>query len=443
MAELLRAIRKAPRVREAPAVAEQPQSARTSKWDLLLVCVAVYLATSIGRVHQLFPILSVFKPALVATVLAIGLYLLQQYGQRRIALLNSSTTTCLLGLVVWGALSIPFALTQGVAFQFWIDFDRTVVMTLVIAGSVRDARDLSRLMFVYGGATVLYTAVVLSRFQLGGGDNWRLGRLFFYDANDMATLIASAMPFALYFLLGQRRLVVRILAVFGLAILAVGLIRSGSRGGFVALLAIVMFMLLGFTTISTRARLIGSAGILAVVFVAASDRYWQQMQTIFNPRQDYNLTSEEGRLKVWTRGLGYMIDHPLVGVGGDNFAVAEGTISAFARRAERGAGVHWGAAHNAFIQVGAELGVPGLLLFIGLLATAFRSLRRVTRRAARAGPAGADLSRLAQTLMAALIGFGVGAFFLSLAYMDMLYTLIALSIALAKVARVATAPARV
>src|SRR5438270_13840902 len=90
MAELLRATRKAPRVREAPAVAEQPQSARTSKWDLLLVCVAVYLATSIGRVHQLFPILSVFKPALVATVLAIGLYLLQQYGQRRIALLNSS-----------------------------------------------------------------------------------------------------------------------------------------------------------------------------------------------------------------------------------------------------------------------------------------------------------------------------------------------------------------
>src|SRR5436853_5257259 len=102
--------------RRAASVAQSTSALRTPSWDLLLVCVAVYLATSIGRVHQLFPILSVFKPALVATVLAIGLYLLQQYGQRRIALLNSSTTTCLLGLVVWGALSIPFALTQGVAF---------------------------------------------------------------------------------------------------------------------------------------------------------------------------------------------------------------------------------------------------------------------------------------------------------------------------------------
>lgn len=442
-----------PITREAPAVAPVapvPRMApaassvsRVTAWDLLLVCVAVELATSVGRIHQLFPILSLFKPVLLPTVLAIGLFLLQQSAQRRIGLLNSATTTCLLGLVVWGALSIPFALNQGVAFSLWANFVRTVLMTLVIAGSVRDARDLSRLMFVYCGSTVLYTAVVLSRFQLGGGDSWRLGRLYYYDANDMATLIACAMPFALYFFLGQRRRVVRILAVFGLAVLAVGLIRSGSRGGFVALLAVVMFVLLGFTTISARARLIGLAGILAVVFSAASDRYWKQMQTIFNPHQDYNVTSDEGRLRVWKRGLGYMIDHPVVGVGGDNFAVAEGTISAYAKRAERGAGVRWGAAHNTFIQVGAELGVPGLLLFIGLLVTTFRSLRRVARRAARAGPAGANLSRLAQALMAALIGFTVGSFFLSLAYTDMLYTLIALSIALAKVARVATAPAPV
>jgi O-antigen ligase len=399
------------------------------------------VATSIGRVHQLFPILSYLRPALVATVLAIGLYLLQQYGQRQIGKLSCSMTMCLLGLVVWGALSIPFALNQGVAFNFWINFVRTVVMTLVIAGSVRHARDVSRLMFVYCASTMVYTGVVLSRFQLGGGDSWRLGRLYYYDANDMATLIASAMPFALYFLLGQRRPVVRVLAVFGLAILAVGLIRSGSRGGLIALLAVIMFVLLGFTTISARARLIGLVGILVVVFATASDRYWQQMQTILNPRQDYNLTSDAGRLKVWKRGLGYMIDHPIVGVGGNNFGVAEGTISPLAKRAERGLGIRWGAAHNMFIQVGAELGVPGLLIFVGLLVTAFKSLRRVTRRAARAGPAAADLSRLAHALMAALVGFTVGSFFLSLAYMDMLYTLIALSIALAKVARVATPPA--
>ena len=424
----------------ATAVASPVPGAPVRAWDALLVCVAVYIATSIGRVHQLFPILGFIKPALLATVLTIGLWLLQQYGQRRIRLLNSTTTTCLIGLVIWSALSVPFALNQGVAFEFWINFVRTVVMTLVIASSIRNARDLSRLMFVYCGATVLYTGVVLSRFQLGSGDAWRLGRLFYYDANDMATLITTAMPFALYFLLGQRRPIVRGLAGVGLAVLAVGLIRSGSRGGFIALLAVALFVLLGFTTISARARLMGLVAILAVVFTAASDRYWQQIQTIFNPQQDYNLTSDEGRIKVWKRGLAYMIDSPVLGVGGQNFAVAEGTISPLARLQERGRGVRWGAAHNTFIQVGAELGVPGLLLFMGVIATAFGSLRRVTRLAGRSGPAAGDLSRLAQALTAALIGFVTGSVFLSLAYHDILYTLLAFTLALAKIAHHADTP---
>ena len=404
-----------------------PSRERPLAWDTLLVCVAVYLATSVGRIHQLFPILGVFKPALLATALAIGLYLLQQHGRRRMHLLNARTTTCLLGLLLWGALSIPFALNQGVAFHFWIDLARTIVMALIIAGSVRGARDLSRLMFVYCAVTVLFTGVILSRFQLGG-DSWRLGRLYYYDANDLATLIATAMPIALYFLLGQRRPLVRLLAVAGLLILSVGLIRSGSRGGFIALLAVALFVLLGFTTISARARVAGLIAILAVVFAAASDRYWEQMQTIINPRQDYNLTSDEGRLKVWKRGVDYMLDHPVLGVGGQNFAVAEGTISPLARRRELGRGVRWGAAHNTFIQVGAELGIPGLLLFLGVLVTAFRSLRRVARRAP-------ELARLSQALTAALIGFLAGSIFLSLAYHDMLYTLIAFALALTKVAR--------
>lgn len=433
MAELARATR---RGTPAPPATQPVIAARRPKWDLLLGCVAVYLATSVGRVHQLFPILAVFKPALVATVLAVGLYLLQQYGPRRMRLLRSPVTTCMLGLLVWGALSVPVALNHGVAFQFWTDFARTVLMALVIAGSVRSVSDVSRLVLVYAGVTVLYTGVVLSRFQLGGADSWRLGRLYNYDANDLATLIASAMPLVLYFVLGHRRLVVRILAIAGLAVLLVGLIRSGSRGGFIALLAIIAFVLVGFTTVSARARMIGLAAILAVIFGASSDRYWTQMQTLLNPQQDYNLTSDAGRVQIWKRGLGYMMSHPLLGVGGQNFGVAEGTISPLARRQERGIGVRWGAAHNTFIQVGAELGLPGLLLFIGMIAAAFKSLRRVSRQWTRAGPAGADLSRLAQALTAALISFVVGSFFLSLAYMDMLYTLLAFSIALGKVARV-------
>ncbi len=421
-----------PRSSAAPQMSAPTRSAQPPEWDLLLVCVAAHIANYVGRVPQLFPVLLPLKLPLLAKLLAIGLYLLHHPGQRRSALLRSPMTTCVLGLLLWGGLSVPGALYQGLAFRAWTDFAWTVVMFLVVAGSIRSTRDVERLSLVYFGVTVLYTMVVLSRFQLGA--DWRLGDLYYYDANDFATLIVSAMPFGLYIVLAQRRPLLRLLAVLGLVVLAVGLTRSGSRGGFLALLAVVAFFLLGFTTIRARSRVVGLVVVLAVVFTTASDRYWTQMQTILNPDRDYNVASDEGRIRVWERGLDYLAGRPVLGVGISNFQVAEGTIAPKARLRERGLGVRWQAAHNSFIQVGAELGTPGLLLFIALFATAFASLRRVARHARGAEPPAADVSRLAQTLMAALVGFVVGAFFLSLAYTDMLYTLAALAVGLRKVA---------
>jgi O-antigen ligase len=428
---------------EDPAGEAPPQETRAPRWDLLRVCVAVYVATAVGRVHELFPILLPLKPALLSAMLAMALYLLQPSNRWRLGLLRSSTTTCVLALAFWGALTVPMALNRGLAFQTWTDFARTVVMCLVVAASVRGTRDVERLLLVYFGATAVYTGVVLSRFQLGSGSNWRLDNLYTYDANDLATLIATAMPLGLYFVVGQRRRPwVRVLAGAGLAILAVGLIRSGSRGGFLAFLAVTAFVLLRVTTIPARSRLAGLVVILAVVFGTASDKYWSQMQTIFHPKQDYNVTDDAGRIQIWKRGVGYMLGQPMFGVGIRNFQVAEGTISPRARLQERGVGVWWGAAHNSYVQAGAELGIPGLLFFLGMFATAFASLRRAARNALRVRPAGSEVSRLAQSLMAALVGFAAGAVFLSLAYSDMLYMLMGFVIALLKAVRLEAARER-
>jgi len=413
-----------------------PAASAAPRWDPLLICIAVYVAAAVGRIHDLFPVLALFKPALTAGALGIALYLLQRSRVRRMQRVRSRTAVCLLGLVLWSALSVPGALNQGTAFHSWTELCRTAAISFVIAASVRGVRDVERVALVYFGVTVVYAIVVLARFQLDA-ESWRLGRLYYYDANDFATLVLTAMPLGLYFVLAKRRPVVRAAALAGLALLAVCLIRSGSRGGFLAFLVVAAFVLMRVTTIPARSRLAGLVLILAVLSATASDQYWAQMQTIVRPKHDYNLTSEEGRLKVWNRGFDYMSAHPVFGVGANNFPVAEGTISPLARLQERGIGVRWGAAHNSYVQVAAELGIPGFVLFVALLWTAFASLRRVASRR-RGGSTRAptdEFSRLAQTLMAALIGFAVGAFFLSLAYTDMLYTLVAMTMGLAKTAR--------
>ena len=138
-------------------------------------------------------------------------------------------------------------------------------------------------------------------------------------------------------------------------------------------------------------------------------------------------------MKIWGRGIVYMVEHPIFGVGANNFPVAEGTISPLARRQEYGLGVKWGAAHSTFVQIGAELGFPGLLMVIAVLGSSYLALRRVTKMGNVAGRQRPPPVRLAQALTASLVGFTVGAFFLSLAYSEMLYALVGLTIALQKV----------
>ena len=232
-------------------------------WDPLLICIAVYVAAAVGRIHDLFPVLAVFKPALTAGTLAIALYLLQRSRVRRMQRVRSRTAVCLLGLVLWSALSVPGALNQGTAFQSWTELCRTAAISFVIAASVRSVRDVERVALVYFGVTVVYAIVVLARFQLDA-ESWRLGRLYYYDANDFATLVVTAMPLGLYFVLAKRRPVVRAAALAGLALLAVCLIRSGSRGGFLAFLVVAAFVLMRVTTIPARSRLAGLVLILAV-----------------------------------------------------------------------------------------------------------------------------------------------------------------------------------
>jgi len=272
----------------------------------------------------------------------------------------------------------------------------------------------------------------LRRFDVGGAQ-WRLAGLYYYDANDFAILAVTAVPLGIYFGLTQPQLHRRLMSLAGLVVLLVAFIWSGSRGGFLALLAVVAFFLFRYTAMRLPWRVLIAALIIATGWMTASDRYWTQMTTILHTDDDYNRTSLNGREQIWRRGIGYMLSHPLFGVGASNFGVAEGTISPHARLQERAIGVRWNAPHNSFVQVGAELGVPGLLLLLAVMGSAFGALRRVTRvdgassRWSRAPP------QLAQALQASLVGFVVGAFFLSLAYSEMLYSLVAFAVALRKV----------
>lgn len=414
---------------------------RDGPGDALTLAVAAFILVSVGRVHQLFAVLEPLRLALTTGGVAIALYLAAPTGPRRIALLRNRTTTCVLGLLLWVALSVPGALWQGGSFELLTDdFIKTVAMYLLVVAAVRGFRDVERFALAYLAAAAILAAVAVQRSDPGqtGG---RLGGLSYYDANDFATLAVTALPLGIYFTVAQRRLWLRLLAGLAIVPLMVGFVRSESRGGFLALIAALVFFAVRHRAIPVRWRL-GGVTAAALLFTGLTGGgYWQRMQTILNSDEDYNVTSYTGRWQVWKRGIGYMLSNPIFGVGAGNFSTAEGRLAPLAAsRRARGMGLKWSVAHNSFVQIGAELGIPGLLLFAGFILSVFHALRGVERMTSAAPPTAEARAppHLAQALMGSMVGFVVGSFFLSLAYYSMPYTLAALAAALWKVTKLAS-----
>jgi O-antigen ligase len=367
-------------------------------------------------------------------LLSILLLFAASQGIRRWSAISTGTTTWLIALLIWAVLSIPGALSPGHSFDYATDeFGKLVIMSIVLACAVRGGRDVERIAAVVFWAAALYASVVLVRFDVGSTD-WRLGKLYYYDANDFATFAVASMPLGVYVARRTRSWLWRGTAVTALIVISAAFVRSGSRGGFLALLATALFIVLSLRAISVLKRIAAVAVVAVVVLVAASDRYWNAMGTIFSDT-DYNKTSESGRLQIWKRGVGYVLLEPIFGVGLDNFQAAEGRLSELAIRQQYGVGVRWNAPHDTFLQVAAELGIPGLVFFVLMMLGAFRDLH--PRKYPMLDPTIRPPvpPALKQALRASLLGFVVGSLFLSLAYTALLYTLIGLSIAVSKLDR--------
>ena len=169
----------------------------------------------------------------------------------------------------------------------------------------------------------------------------------------------------------------------------------------------------------------------AALSIAAPPGYWRQMGTLLHITEDYNWHAEFGRKEATLRGLQYMLDHPVFGLGLGNFGRAEGTISEAARAWQPGMrGVPWRAPHNSYVQAGSELGVPGLVVWASLVLGGIIGMARLRRRVPRdwmhAGRDERFLYYAPGYLLLAMVGFAVTSAFVSFAWLDTIYILAAL-----------------
>jgi O-antigen ligase len=259
----------------------------------------------------------------------------------------------------------------------------------------------------------------------------RLNDLYSYDANDIGVVLLVGLGLTLLVLQVSRGFG-KVLAAVILVGLGVTLARSGSRGAFVGLVVTGAAILVMLRTVPLYQRVAFALTLTLSLLLSAPPGYWEQMRTLLDLGSDYNTTSIDGRKEVANRGMTYMSVYPIFGLGINNFWRAECLvpITAKVRRHRAGTGIRCTPPHNSHVQAGAELGIPGLLLFWSLVFGGIWRAMALRRRLPIAWMKGTQEQRflyLATMYMSvSMVGFASASTFVSFAWIDIVYILAAL-----------------
>ena len=398
--------------------------------DFLRLALSILIVMVISRVHQLLPPVAALRPALVLSLAAFGYAFLRPRSLTGDNVLGYWWARCTLLVVVQAGLSMVFGISMGNSGKFvLLAFSTVLILAGLIIVATRTTTDLMVfvLAFLVGLAALAFQTNFMFKLTTGPGLA-RLDDLFAFDANDVGLIFVAGLPLVAG-LVPVWRGRAKPLMLMLLAAIGVGIARTGSRGAFLALIAVGTLMLLFNRGVAAIHRVAFFGAVILALLVAAPPGYFDQMLSISNPKADYNWTSPYGRREIAKRGVGYMLSYPLFGIGINNFRKAECTISPRVLLDRMGGGMaHCAPPHNTWVQVGAELGIPGLIAWLAMLTFPLVKLFRLSRRLPLSWRRG-DLEQrflfaCAGALPISIVGFMVASTFLTFAWLDIPYLLV-------------------
>ena len=323
----------------------------------------------------------------LAIFLVTALVALRRMGAGLVPLRWSPALAWAVALVAWAIVSMTSALDLSEAVKQVGSLAAGAVfatVTYTVCRSMRDIRMLS------AGLVFVAAAVTLPALtQMGGFRSYYQGALvegrlqgIFIEPNELGLFCAMTSLVAAGLFLGTRnRPLLRLAYLFALAILLAGLILSLSRGAWLGAGAGVLLLLWWLR--DARRLLIAAAfplliGLVALATFAPENptvRVVEQRLFAFtNIDQPY-----DERPEIYAEAIRQIRDDPWTGQGPGNFAVAS------RRSASDGVAVAASHAHNAYLNMGAELGLPSVLLLLGLIGTVTAHARKAIRTADRLG----------------------------------------------------------
>jgi len=185
------------------------------------------------------------------------------------------------------------------------------------------------------------------------------------NPNVLAGALVVIMPMALSLALPggeRRRCLLRVAMGLSFLLMLFILVLTQSRGAYIA----IAFSLLSIAILHNRWFLLSLPLGLAGLAVA-----WWRLGT--QPLVDLLVTTQtiggwEGRREVWSRAIYMVQDFPYTGIGMGTFNQVANLLYPFFLAGPDAEIPH---AHNLFLQIGVDLGLPGLVAYLALLTACF------------------------------------------------------------------------
>jgi O-antigen ligase len=345
--------------------------------------------------------------------------------------------------VGWAGLS--YTLNPTANAELWdalLEHAKLILVVLVAVNALGTPTQIRRyLLFVVVSFMVFPARSTLQNYVMGYTVFGRaVGPFIYANSNDLAaiSLLVLGPAFALWASeKAHRRL--RWIGLGAAAALIVVVILTQSRGGFLGLAVVVVPSAVVLVRRRPRTA-VAMAVVLAAGLFAAPASFWQRMgglskatsaETVGEMDPEGSAKQRFAVLETATRIIG---DHPVLGVGLGGYPRANAEYSPALGPRDT---------HNTYLNVAAETGIPGLLIFLALVGNVLWSARDTRPGGGKRRGGARDPDRERQYwLRSALAGYLVAALFGSYARLSVTYIFISLVWAAARAAKtqLSTAP---
>jgi O-antigen ligase len=289
--------------------------------------------------------------------------------------------------VGWGTSAYP-----AIVWDHVIEFAKVCAVILVAVNVLTTRARLRFFLLAYLAFFAFYPVrgALFNYFLYGGTMGGRAVWNYVYaNPNDLAGMCLLFVAMAAGVLVAERTRWIRLCALAGVIVLPFLIILTQSRGAFVALLAFAAITLKGQWRRGRTLLLAGAA--LVTVLVAAPDSVWRRLGTLKQVASQDGETAvaDEGsadqRLEIWKVARTIIAENPVTGVGLGAYPEAH---YVYAQRPDfNRTAMGKRDTHSTYLNILAEMGIPGLILFGLVVALPLIAAERARRRLKASHPA--------------------------------------------------------